>query len=208
MRCTVSRTIRGCRRTSSTRASATGRTDSPTRPTPHRRGRRSRGPSARRAPPTSCRRPRRPTWVRSAPTPNPRSTTRRSRSRGRESKQVFAQALPDRFVAIGFRGGQQIFRKWGTVVADQLAVSPLFDPLLMEDPDQDLILSPAIARGWSTTRQPRPPAWRSPSRRPTSRWRADGAGRRAAHGAWRRLDADARVRRRARRLAARQPSAR
>ena len=50
-----------------------------------------------------------------------------------ESKQVFAQALPDRFVAIGFRGGQRIFRKWGSVVSDQLAVSPLFDPLLMED---------------------------------------------------------------------------
>nr|MBA2301509.1 hypothetical protein [Acidobacteriota bacterium] len=52
-----------------------------------------------------------------------------------ESAQVFAQALPDRFVAIGLRDGRQIFRKWGTVVADQLALSPLFDPLLVEDPD-------------------------------------------------------------------------
>jgi hypothetical protein len=52
-----------------------------------------------------------------------------------QSQQVFASALPDRFVAIGFRGGQQIFRKWGSVVVDQLALSPLFDPLLMEDPD-------------------------------------------------------------------------
>jgi hypothetical protein len=51
-----------------------------------------------------------------------------------QSKQVFAQALPDRFVAIGFRAGKRIFRKWGSVVADMLAVSPLFDPLLMEDP--------------------------------------------------------------------------
>jgi hypothetical protein len=51
-----------------------------------------------------------------------------------QAQQLFAQALPDRFVAIGFRGGTQIFRKWGSVVADQLAVSPLFDPLLMEDP--------------------------------------------------------------------------
>ena len=50
-----------------------------------------------------------------------------------ESRQVFAQALPDRFVAIGFRAGQRIFRKWGSVVSDQLAISPLFDPLLMED---------------------------------------------------------------------------
>ena len=52
-----------------------------------------------------------------------------------ESQQVFAQALPDRFVAIGFRGGQRIFRKWGSVIPDQLALSPLFDPLLMEDPN-------------------------------------------------------------------------
>lgn len=52
-----------------------------------------------------------------------------------QSEQVFAQALPDRFVAIGLRGGQQIFRKWGSVVADQLALSPLFDPLLLEDPN-------------------------------------------------------------------------
>jgi hypothetical protein len=52
-----------------------------------------------------------------------------------ESQQVFAHALPDRFVAIGFRGGQEIFRKWSRVVADHLPLSPLFDPLLMEDPD-------------------------------------------------------------------------
>jgi hypothetical protein len=52
-----------------------------------------------------------------------------------ESQQVFATALPDRFVAIGFRAGRQIFRKWGRAVADQLALSPLFDPLQMEDPD-------------------------------------------------------------------------
>jgi hypothetical protein len=52
-----------------------------------------------------------------------------------ESQQVFAQALPDRFVALGFRNGQRIFRKWGSVIPDQLALSPLFDPLLMEDPN-------------------------------------------------------------------------
>jgi hypothetical protein len=51
------------------------------------------------------------------------------------SQQVFAQALPDRFVAIGFRAGQQIFRKWGSVVIDQLPLSPLFDPLHMADPN-------------------------------------------------------------------------
>jgi hypothetical protein len=51
------------------------------------------------------------------------------------SQQVFAEALPDRFVAIGLRGGQQVFRKWGGVVGDQLPLSPLFDPLLVENPD-------------------------------------------------------------------------
>ena len=50
------------------------------------------------------------------------------------AQQVFAAALPDRFVAIGFRAGQQIFRKWGRAVTDLLPLSPLFDPLLMEDP--------------------------------------------------------------------------
>lgn len=52
-----------------------------------------------------------------------------------QSPPVFAQALPTRFVAIGLRGGVEVFRKWGNVVADQLALSPLFDPLQMEDPE-------------------------------------------------------------------------
>ena len=52
-----------------------------------------------------------------------------------QAPQVFAQALPDRFVAIGMRNGVEIFRKWGGAVADQLALSPLFDPLLVENPD-------------------------------------------------------------------------
>lgn len=51
------------------------------------------------------------------------------------AQSVFAQALPDRFVAIGLQGGKEIFRKWGSVVADELALSPLFDPLLVEDPE-------------------------------------------------------------------------
>lgn len=51
------------------------------------------------------------------------------------SPPVYARALPTRFVAIGMRGETEIFRKWGTVVSDQLALSPLFDPLLMEDPN-------------------------------------------------------------------------
>ncbi|MEO7007684.1 MAG: hypothetical protein ABI156_00920, partial [Caldimonas sp.] len=48
---------------------------------------------------------------------------------------IYATALPDRFVAIGQKNGVEIFRKWGNPVADLLAVSPAFDPLLVDDPD-------------------------------------------------------------------------
>jgi hypothetical protein len=66
----------------------------------------------------------------------------------KQSQQVVAQALPERFVAIGLRGGQEIFRKWGTVVADQLALSPLFDPLLVETQDPDSFDPFAGDRAW------------------------------------------------------------
>lgn len=52
-----------------------------------------------------------------------------------QSPPMYARALPTRFVAIGLRGDTEIFRKWGNIVSDQLALSPLFDPLLMEDPN-------------------------------------------------------------------------
>ena len=48
---------------------------------------------------------------------------------------VYATALPDRFVAIGQVGGREVFRKWGKPVADLLAMSPAFDPLLVDDPE-------------------------------------------------------------------------
>lgn len=50
-----------------------------------------------------------------------------------EAREVVAAALPDRFVAVGYRGGQEVLRKWGTAVADVLPMSALFDPLLVED---------------------------------------------------------------------------
>ena len=65
-----------------------------------------------------------------------------------QSRQVVAQALPDRFVAIGLRNGQEIFRKWGAVIADQLALSPLFDPLLAEGQDPDTFDPFADDRAW------------------------------------------------------------
>ncbi|HJV70076.1 hypothetical protein [Ideonella sp.] len=64
------------------------------------------------------------------------------------SQQVYAQVLPNRFVAIGLRGGQEIFRKWGAPVADQLALSPLFDPLLAEGQDPDTFDPFADDRAW------------------------------------------------------------
>lgn len=47
-----------------------------------------------------------------------------------EAREQTAAALPDRFVAVGWRGGVEVLRKWGRVVADVLPMSPLFDPLL------------------------------------------------------------------------------
>ena len=51
-----------------------------------------------------------------------------------DAREQTAAALPDRFVAVGWRGGVEVLRKWGRAVADVLPMSPLFDPLLVEDP--------------------------------------------------------------------------
>ncbi|MEO5697015.1 MAG: hypothetical protein ABIQ60_07760 [Burkholderiaceae bacterium] len=51
-----------------------------------------------------------------------------------DAREVVAAALPDRFVAIGTLKGVEVLRKWGRAVADLLPLSPLFDPLLVEDP--------------------------------------------------------------------------
>lgn len=51
-----------------------------------------------------------------------------------DAREQTAAALPDRFVALGFRNGVEVLRKWGRAVADVLPMSPLFDPLLVDDP--------------------------------------------------------------------------
>jgi hypothetical protein len=51
-----------------------------------------------------------------------------------DAREQTAAALPDRFVAVGFRNGVEVLRKWGRAVADVLPMSPLFDPLLVADP--------------------------------------------------------------------------
>ncbi|KQW36935.1 hypothetical protein [Rhizobacter sp. Root404] len=53
-----------------------------------------------------------------------------------DAREVVAAVLPERFVAVGFRGGVEVLRKWGAPVADLLPMSPLFDPLLVDDPAQ------------------------------------------------------------------------
>jgi len=53
-----------------------------------------------------------------------------------DAREQTAAALPDRFVAVGWRGGVEVLRKWGRAVADVLPMSPLFDPLLVTDPEQ------------------------------------------------------------------------
>jgi hypothetical protein len=51
-----------------------------------------------------------------------------------DAREVVAAVLPDRFVAVGYRNGVEVLRKWGRAVADLLPMSPLFDPLLVDDP--------------------------------------------------------------------------
>ncbi|MEO7851075.1 MAG: hypothetical protein ABIR94_02310, partial [Rubrivivax sp.] len=52
-----------------------------------------------------------------------------------DAREVVAAGLPDRFVVVGTAQGKEVLRKWGTAVADLLPLSPLFDPLLVDDPD-------------------------------------------------------------------------
>jgi hypothetical protein len=44
------------------------------------------------------------------------------------SRPKVARLLPDRWVAIGYRQGQELFRKWGSYVPDSLNVTPNPDP--------------------------------------------------------------------------------
>ena len=52
-----------------------------------------------------------------------------------DAREVVAAGLPDRFVVVGTLDGKEVLRKWGSAVADLLPLSPLFDPLLVDDPD-------------------------------------------------------------------------
>ena len=52
------------------------------------------------------------------------------------SRAVHATALPDRWLVVGYRGGAELFRKWGKAVPDLLATTPTPDPAL--DPDDEV----------------------------------------------------------------------
>lgn len=55
------------------------------------------------------------------------------------TKAVEATALPDRWVAIGFRGDTTVFRVWGTPVPDRLATTPTPDPAVESEGTVDLV---------------------------------------------------------------------
>lgn len=53
----------------------------------------------------------------------------------KDVKEARAMALPDRFVAIGYKHGQEIFRVWGASVPDTLPLSFDFNYLEKDNPD-------------------------------------------------------------------------
>ena len=64
-----------------------------------------------------------------APGVAPKFPTVKSRHAG-WTRPPLARALPDRWVVVGYQDGVEVFRKWGTAVADDLATGPTPDPVL------------------------------------------------------------------------------
>lgn len=56
------------------------------------------------------------------------------------TRAVQARGLPDRWVAIGYRGGEEYFRRWSAPVPDALATTPTPDPSM--DPDEVVPVPP------------------------------------------------------------------
>jgi hypothetical protein len=44
------------------------------------------------------------------------------------------EALPDRWVAVGYAGGREVLRKWGAAIPDELTVGPIPDPAADAEP--------------------------------------------------------------------------
>jgi hypothetical protein len=93
--------------------------------------------------------PRRASWVaiQTTPTnlheqPPPDSPAFPTPTRKSEAwvRPVQATALPDRWVAVGFKGEEEIFRRWGRHIPDTLAAAPTPSPT--EDPTEEAEVPP------------------------------------------------------------------
>jgi hypothetical protein len=67
------------------------------------------------------------------------------RKGGPWTRAVQARALPDRWLAIGYRDGAELFRRWSGPVPDALATTPTPDPAV--DPDEEVPIAPGELPG-------------------------------------------------------------
>ena len=68
-----------------------------------------------------------------------------ARKAGPWTRAVQARALPDRWVAIGYRDGAEVFRRWSAPVPEALATTPTPDPGV--DPDDVVPVAPGELPG-------------------------------------------------------------
>lgn len=61
------------------------------------------------------------------------------------TRPPFVTAMPDRWVALGYRGDTEVFRKWGNPVPDRLEFGPSPDPLADDTvPDVDTLVDESL----------------------------------------------------------------
>jgi hypothetical protein len=67
------------------------------------------------------------------------------------TRPPLARSLPDRWVVLGYRRGEEVFRKWTSAIADNLATGPTPDPVLAgeglpSDPaaEEPLVVDPGL----------------------------------------------------------------
>jgi hypothetical protein len=68
-----------------------------------------------------------------------------ARKAGPWTRPVAARALPDRWVAIGYKDGAELFRRWSNAIPDVLATTPTPDPAV--DPDDEVAVAPGEPPG-------------------------------------------------------------
>jgi hypothetical protein len=82
-------------------------------------------------------------WIVRATRPGPDGAPRLdgiSRKDGPWTRAAVARALPDRFVALGYAGGQRVFAEWGAPVADRVAVG--HEPAVDADDTAESLAAP------------------------------------------------------------------